>query len=51
MKLLWYSYLVPSLGTSAMKLCTETDLISKSSFSWRYKFISRCKHGILAEIS
>jgi hypothetical protein len=26
MKLLWHSYLVPSLGTRAMKLCTETGL-------------------------
>jgi hypothetical protein len=26
MKLLWHSYLVLSLGTGAMKLCTETGL-------------------------
>jgi hypothetical protein len=26
MKLLWHSYLFPSLGIRAMKLCTETGL-------------------------
>jgi hypothetical protein len=31
MKLLWHSYLVPSLGTRAMKLCTETGLIMARS--------------------
>jgi hypothetical protein len=29
MKLLWHNYLVPSLSTRVMKLCTETNLIGE----------------------
>jgi hypothetical protein len=41
MKLLWHSYLVLSLGTGAMKLCTETGLMLVCRSSHKYN--SHCK--------